>query len=137
MKFRKASKGRMKRNIRLTFGKGDAVIVVSIVLMAVFIGVLFQLKIEREQADAVVIYQNGEKIQELSLKENREVVLSNHYTNRVEIKEGKVSITQSDCPGEDCVHSGWISKPGRSIVCLPNRVEIRIEGSAEVDFIVH
>ena len=66
------------------------------------------------------------------------IVLTNVYTNRIEIKDGKVFITESDCPGEDCVHSGWISEGGRSIVCLPNRVEIRIEGEteSEVDFIV-
>lgn len=126
----------MKRKFCLTFGKGDAVTAICIVLLAIFIGVLFRLEIGKEQGNTVVIYQDGEKIQELSLKENNEIVLSNNYTNRVEIKEGKVSITKSDCPGEDCVHSGWISEPGRSIVCLPNRVEIRIEGNAEVDFIV-
>ncbi|MBQ8917117.1 MAG: NusG domain II-containing protein, partial [Oscillospiraceae bacterium] len=48
----------------------------------------------------------------------------------------RACIAQSTCPGEDCVHSGWISSPGRSVVCLPNRVEIRITGSSEVDFVV-
>ena len=48
-----------------------------------------------------------------------------------------IAITGSDCPGEDCVHSGWIKASGRSIVCLPNKVEIRIVGqSDDVDFVV-
>ena len=58
------------------------------------------------------------------------------YINRVEVRDGRIAIVDSDCPGEDCVHSGWISRPGRSIVCLPNRLEIRVTGTSDVDFVV-
>ena len=70
--------------------------------------------------------------------ENTEILIENNYTNKLVVKDGKVAIVESDCPGMDCVHSGRISGKGRSLVCLPNRVEIRIEGEmeSEVDFIV-
>lgn len=128
----------MKKNkMRLSFGKGDLIVIVFVVSLAIFIGILFGKNTNSEGADVVAIYKEGEKIQELPLDKNREIIVSNIYTNRIVIEEGKVSITESDCPGEDCVHSGWISGSGRSIVCLPNRVEIRIEGETEVDFIIH
>lgn len=128
----------MKKNkMRLSFGKGDFIVIVFVVSLAIFTGILFGKNINSEEADVVAIYKEGEKIQELPLDKNREIIVSNIYTNRIVIEEGKVSITESDCPGEDCVHSGWISGSGRSIVCLPNRVEIRIEGETEVDFIIH
>ena len=58
-------------------------------------------------------------------------------TNTVTVRDGKIAVTGSDCPGGDCIHSGWISASGRSIVCLPNRMEIRIVAvSGEVDFVV-
>lgn len=128
----------MKKNkMRLSFGKGDLIVIVFVVSLAIFIGILFGKNTNSEEADVVAIYKEGEKIQELPLDKNREIIVSNIYTNRIVIEEGKVSITESDCPGEDCAHSGWISGSGRSIVCLPNRVEIRIEGETEVDFIIH
>ena len=123
--------------MRLSFGKGDFIVIVFVVSLAIFTGILFGKNTNSEEADVVAIYKEGEKIQELPLDKNREIIVSNIYTNRIVIEEGKVSITESDCPGEDCVHSGWISGSGRSIVCLPNRVEIRIEGETEVDFIIH
>ena len=49
------------------------------------------------------------------------------------ICDGKAAILESTCPGEDCVHSGWISQTGRSVVCLPNRAEVRIEGVSGAD----
>ena len=72
------------------------------------------------------------------MHENTVILIENSYTNKVMVKDKKVAIVESDCPGMDCVHSGWISGKGRSLVCLPNRVEIRVEGEmeSEVDFIV-
>ena len=83
-----------------------------------------------------VVYQDGQRIKELSLSEDAEFVVEGAYTNKIVVENGRAAITESDCPGTDCVHSGWIHEVGRSIVCLPNRVEIRLEGASEVDFVV-
>ena len=124
--------------MRLTFCKGDAVVIFFVIMLAILIGVGFFVKMGTGQGNVVVIYQNGEKIQELSLDKDTEVLIENNYTNKLIVKDKKVAIVESDCPGMDCVHSGSISGKGRSLVCLPNRVEIRIEGEvdSEVDFIV-
>ena len=127
-----------KNRIRLTFCKGDVAVIIFVTLLAVLIGGLFLMRTGKDKGKTVVVYREGEKIQELSLYEEREILIENSYTNKLMIKNGKVAIVESDCPGMDCVHSGWIKGKGRSLVCLPNRVEIRIEGEAEpeVDFIV-
>lgn len=39
-------------------------------------------------------------------------------------------VARSDCPTQDCVHTGTITRSGQSIVCLPARVIIRLEGGA-------
>ena len=130
----------MKKNtgLRLTFCKGDVFVIGLVILLSVFIGVMFFLKTGTKEGSVAVVYQNGEKIRELPLTQNTEILIQNKYTNKIVVKEKEVAIVESDCPGMDCVHSGWISGKGRSLVCLPNRVEIRIEGEidSEVDFIV-
>ena len=127
-----------ENKIRLSFCKGDAVVISFVIMLAVLIGVIFWMKTGTEQGSVVAVYQEGEKIQELSLDKDTEVLIENDYTNKLIVRDKKVAIVESDCPGMDCVHSGWISGKGRSLVCLPNRVEIRIEGDvdSEVDFIV-
>ena len=35
---------------------------------------------------------------------------------------------EADCPTQDCVHTGTITRTGQSIVCLPARIIIRLEG---------
>ena len=57
------------------------------------------------------------------------------YPITVEADTGRIRILHSDCPSQDCVHTGWVSRPGGQIVCLPNRLVISITGSdgPEVD----
>ena len=127
-----------ENKIRLSFCKGDVVVISFVIMLAILIGVVFWMKTGTEQGSVVAVYQEGEKIQEISLDKDTEVLIENDYTNKLIVRDKKVAIVESDCPGMDCVHSGWISGKGRSLVCLHNRVEIRIEGDvdSEVDFIV-
>lgn len=53
------------------------------------------------------------------------------YYNIVEISGGRVSVSESSCKNQVCVRHGSISGPGQSIVCLPNRLVVSIEGGTE------
>ncbi len=121
---------------RLSFQKGDWIAIVLVMLLAIGVGLLF-LPSSGETEDSVVqIYQDGQLLRELPLTAEETIAITGKYENTLVIREGSVSITHSTCPGEDCVHSGSISKAGRSLVCLPNALEIRITGAQEIDFVV-
>ena len=127
----------MKKNhMKLEFCKIDFLAIGIVAVIAVLVSVIFWTRVGDEEGTVVSIYQDGALVKELSLDSDTEVVIEGEYENVVTVKDGKVAITKSDCPGTDCVHSGWIHGAGRSIVCLPNRVELRIEGASEVDFVV-
>ena len=57
------------------------------------------------------------------------------YPITVEAEPGRIRIAHSGCPSQDCVHTGWVSRSGGQIVCLPNRLVISVSGSdaPEVD----
>ena len=40
-------------------------------------------------------------------------------------------MVSSDCPTQDCVHTGTITRSGQSIVCLPARVSVVLTGGAD------
>jgi len=121
---------------KLTFRKGDLLAIVLVLVLAAAVALFFLASSTKTENEVVQIYQDGKLMQELSLESDQSILITGEYENTVVIRDGKACIAQSSCPGEDCVHSGWISSPGRSVVCLPNRVEIRITGSSEVDFVV-
>lgn len=83
------------------------------------------------------IYQNGVLLMTVPLDQPQQFPVEGDYCNTVTVKDGTIAITASDCPGQDCVHIGEIHSPGRSIVCLPNGLEIRVvSGQSDVDFVV-
>lgn len=120
----------------LQFHKGDILAIAMVVILAVLVAVCF---LPKGSSDAVVaeVYQDGELLRTLSLEENASFAVTGTYTNTITVENGKIAITASDCPGEDCVHSGAIHTSGRSIVCLPNGVEVRVvSAQSDVDFVV-
>ena len=54
--------------------------------------------------------------------------------NEIAIGEG-LRMISADCPGGDCLRAGEIKKNGEMIVCVPNRLAIRLVSSQrpEVD----
>lgn len=122
--------------MRLRFQKGDLLAIAVVLALA---AAMFALLLPSRNGDAAVveIYRNGQRIHAFPLNADRQLTVTGDYTNVITISGGKVAITESSCPGGDCVSCGWVSSAGRSIVCLPNGVEIRITGGrSEVDFVV-
>jgi hypothetical protein len=46
----------------------------------------------------------------------------------IEIADGSVRVTDSDCPKKLCVRQGKIRQIGQIIVCVPSKISIWIEG---------
>ena len=120
----------------LRFRKGDVLAIVAVAVLAVIVAVSFLPSGDAENVQAQ-IYQSGELVETLSLDEEQTLEITGKYTNVITVQDGAISISFSDCPGEDCVHSGAIRSTGRSIVCLPNEVEVRVvNAESDVDFVV-
>ena len=123
----------MKKRDGLTFRKGDGIVIAAVILAALALLAFTLTAAGRGGKRVVRVYQEGELLREMPLDEDGEFLIQDRYENRIRVLDGKAAIVESSCPGEDCVHSGWISQPGRSVVCLPNRVEVRVEGVSGAD----
>ncbi|MDR2780132.1 MAG: NusG domain II-containing protein [Synergistaceae bacterium] len=58
---------------------------------------------------------------------------------QIAARGGMIGFVRSDCPDKICVHTGFLSIPGQSAVCLPNRVVVRVASrkEEELDSIVY
>lgn len=54
-------------------------------------------------------------------------------TNDCEIKDGSAHMIHATCPDKLCIKQKAIDKNGGSIICLPNKVMIEGEKTAELD----
>jgi hypothetical protein len=63
------------------------------------------------------------------LNQNREIEIEGKLgTAKIIIEDGRVKILNSPCPLKICERKGWISKKGDFIICIPNRIVIKITG---------
>lgn len=120
---------------KLGFRKWDLCAIGAVLLLGVVVFLAFLPK-NQVNSGIVQVYQDGKLVYEAPIDQDASYTVEGGYRNTVVIKGGKVFIEDSNCPGKDCVHSGSIQAPGRSIVCLPNRVEVRITGQADIDAVV-
>ena len=53
--------------------------------------------------------------------------------NIIAVENGRIRITEANCPDRTCIHQGWISDGALPIVCLPHRLVIRLDNNSEPD----
>ena len=115
----------------LKFNRFDALVALIIALLAVVTALWFYLPRSQSGQLTVVISVAGEETRRVPLSDFTETtVTGGGYTLRVSTRDGGVAVTDSDCPTQDCVHTGVITRAGQSIVCLPAQVVVHLEGAA-------
>ena len=115
----------------LKFNRFDALVALIIALLAVAAALWFYLPRSQSGQLTVVISVAGEETRRVPLSDFTETtVTGGSYTLRVSTRDGGVAVTDSDCPTQDCVHTGVITRAGQSIVCLPAQVVVHLEGTA-------
>lgn len=105
------------------------------VLLVVPLCLLFyQNTIGAKAGAVVVILQDGEEIGRYPLREETELLIEgNHGENLLIIQDGKAFMKEADCPDGLCVKQKAISRQGESLICLPHRLVVTVEGASEND----
>jgi hypothetical protein len=106
----------------------DLAVIVLFLLLA--LALFFVLR--QEKADFLVVEIEGEVVERIPCSE-LETPLTRVYRGalgdvEITVHEGSVSVSKSDCPTGQCLHSGAIASAGQCIVCLPNRFSVYFEG---------
>jgi hypothetical protein len=79
------------------------------------------------------VFQNNRLIGTYPLDRDQVILIGDKAKPhmKIEIRNGAVRVAESDCPKGVCKHAGWVRTPGRSILCVPNRVLIEVAGESE------
>ena len=125
----------------LKFNRYDAVVAAIVALLAVAVALWFYLPKTQSGELTVVISTGGEEAERVKLNSFTETTVThNRYTLRITADGSGVRVADSDCPTQDCVRTGTISRSGQSIVCLPARIIIQLTGGAadsnDVDIVI-
>ena len=118
----------------------DALVALAVLLLAIGTAVVFYSGLGSSSHVTATITHKGEVVDKVilsALNEEKTVTIDGTYHLTIALTEAGVQVTESDCPTQDCVRTGVISRPGQSIVCLPEQVVIKLVGSgSEADLVI-
>lgn len=109
--------------------KADILLILFMALIPAFMLAYNTVSAMKYSGPRLVILRDGEIYGTYPLTEECTIEIGD--TNICEIQGGKVRMIHADCPDQVCVHSAPIGRFGGSIVCLPNKIVLRIEDAEE------
>ena len=141
----------MNNSPKLTPGKYDLIVGAAVLALAALLGARFWLSPAPESGTLLAVVEiDGAEVDRFTLAQAAEETRT--YTNngvtltvvpcatvkrdaqtRTQTETAGVRVVSSDCPTQDCVHTGQISRAGQSIVCLPAHIVITLAG-ADADY---
>ena len=111
--------------------KYDLLLVAGLLLAAV---ILYLLLRPGGPGVWAVVTVDGRETARYALSEDRTVILGEENYNILQISNGKAAVMEANCGDHTCIRTGKISREGESIIWLPHRLIIRIEGGVKPDF---
>ena len=121
----------MKSSPELRPNRYDALVALAVLALAVLLGMRVWTAPAQTGELTVTVSVDGQAVERVPLSSyaGAHTYTGNGYTLTVRAADGALAVTQSDCPGQDCVHSGAITRAGQSIVGLPARISITLSGT--------
>lgn len=110
-------------------------IITVAVLLAVSAALTVWLYFRRAPGTVANIYKDGECVRSIDLKlvtaPYSFTISDERGENTILVEPGRICVIYADCPDGVCVDAGWLSDSASPIVCLPHRLVIRLEASAQ------
>lgn len=115
--------------------KKNDLIFIGIIFVAIFVVMILMKTVFLNNGEVVEILIDGKLQETFSLEENQEYMIETKGDfNKLIIEDGKAYIEDASCPDRLCVQQKSIKLSGESLICLPNKVVVRISGkSTEID----
>ncbi len=110
-----------RKKIRNDIILAVCVLAASLIALAAFFFV-------RAHGSYAVVFIDGKETARYSLSENAEIeIRSANGVNTLKIENGKASVISASCHDGICTKHRAVQYGGESIVCLPNKLVIRID----------
>jgi hypothetical protein len=123
--------------------RGDVILVISAVIVAILAWAGFTYLPAKHQELVAIVTVDGKEVSRLAVSTQTLKLVAIPVPRgeaTLEYGHGKVRVLPMDhtvCPNEICWRTGWISSSGQSIVCVPNRMVITLQGlKSEIDLIL-
>ena len=110
--------------------KKDIILIAAV--LAISLISLAAIKMTQKDGKEVIVTVEGKEVYKTSIKKDQIYQIpEENGTNVMQIKDGKVTMIEATCPDHYCMKQKAVDEHGGSIICLPNKVVIEGENTAE------
>lgn len=113
---------------------------IKLIIFIIIIGFvcIFLININKEEGNAIEVYYEDKLILSADLNVNDVYTVDGKLGDVViEVKDRKVRVLKENSPRNICSREGYISDSTKPLICLPNKIIIKIVGSGEIDGVVY
>ena len=116
--------------------KFDIILSITVLIISAILGSFVYFKKSNNLICVIIDCNNNQTnyiLKEENIDERIVDVQGLNDILRVGLSNNGVRIVESNCPHQDCVNEGKITKNGQTIVCLFNKVVIQLKNSSNED----
>lgn len=106
-------------------------------LTIIVLSLLLLTKLNSKKGNIAKVYYENREILKIDLKINKEYIVSGYNGEvKIVVNDNKIKVASENSPLNLCSKQGYIESSNEVIVCLPNKIVIKIENSDEIDGVV-
>lgn len=109
---------------------------ILIIIILLIVGIIFIFKDEQTTKQAKIYYEN-ELVLTIDLSQNKEYDVEGYNGNvHIVVLDNKIKVEEENSLKHLCSKQGFISSSNETIVCLPNKILIKIESADSLDTVI-
>ena len=120
----------------LIMNKSDIKLV--IVLIVIIFSIFIFINITKEDGSVAEVYYEDELVLTIDLNIDGEYVVNGELGDVIlEVKNKMVRVKEENSPKHICSKEVFIGDSSRTLICLPNKVIVKIVGDNDLDVVVY
>lgn len=109
-----------------------------IFLIVIIISVFIFINITKEEGTVAEVYYEDELVLNIDLNIDGEYVVEGLLGDVVlEVKDKMVRVKKENSPKNICSKEGFIGDSSKTLICLPNKIIVKIVGDTNIDGVVY
>lgn len=109
-------------------------VILSIVIISIFI----VISITKEPGSIAEIYYEDKLVLTIDLNIDKEYIVDGKMGNvLLEVKNKQIRVKEENSPKHICSKEGFIGDSSRTLICLPNKIIVKIVGESSIDGVVY
>lgn len=109
-----------------------------IVLLVFIMGMFIVMNATEEVGMIAEVYYEDKLMLSVDLSVDGEYIVDGELGDVVlEVKDNKIRVKSETSPRNICSKEGFIGDSSRTLICLPNKIIVKIVGDNEIDGVVY